>query len=299
MNKCTQSTHSFGGLVLILGLLLGGCSGRPSGLNAEMMMSPDGTERDRPSTWLFLRLVKASHEERVAMVSRVCKVISGEGGYSCVAAARALLYFLESFPEYWTQECATTIGGCVVKIAGIPYLNDEVAVQHLGNPDITEDVETRIDPTCYMCFDGVEMRLRDRLPKGCWAEDVSVVLDGRVISEQRGPYRGFVYERVWLEDELGKDGEVLGDHVLSSSFVLVTPNGGRHTVRGEVTFSVYYDKYLPPPKPNGKKVGSGRTMGAGVDRDGVGDAGIVDGRGQRPATDGSDPARAVRPDRKR
>ena len=133
--------------------LVAACVPSADELRRELLFAPDGSERTRPVEDLEQRLVKASHEARLSLISRLARVLRMDGGYSRVVAARGLMAFLDEHLQYYNPEVASAVANSLVALVPgyaetLPYV---MAVERFmdGNWPLPMYLESR--PKTSVC----------------------------------------------------------------------------------------------------------------------------------------------------
>ncbi|MCX5671913.1 MAG: hypothetical protein NTU94_11400 [Planctomycetota bacterium] len=177
------------------------------------------------------------------MINRMVEVLERPGAYSRLVAGSALMRLFECRPEAMSERAARALVANTMRIAGEPAMLRGPCSWFLSGDLIVHDpamVEV-ILPRVVMHIDGMDISLREELPRGWQGEEGRVEVDGKVIISTR-QYMGrrpqeFAFPKFYLQPP-----EILGKHRLVSRVTLVTPNGIRIPLEGAVEFEVMDDK---------------------------------------------------------
>lgn len=227
------------GLMLFLfGAFSPGCAGDGVPDRSFLFFSPSGEEYRTPSYELFLRLRASSPDDAQRLCDRLAKVLNGEGAYSRLVAADALLTYLDylawrgqkGIPETVAKAFAKNVIRIGAQAEGL-YTDDDI----LKTPP--EALKYPIHPHCQMAVDVFDIPLRPSLPRGWTAEDGIVELDGVVIRHTEGAYEGGVVEEISLPYFLPGD-RLYGEHKMLCRLTVVAPNGTKVPLERAIEFKV-------------------------------------------------------------
>ena len=182
-------------MVLMAGILAGGvigCSNGTDALRHELLFTPEGGERVRPSNDLYRRLVDADDDVRRRLIRRLTEIISRDGGYARVAAVCGLHFFLVEHPEYYNATIVEAVANAAIRIA--PQ-DEEVwlPVEQLldANHALPRRVAKRLD--VYPAIQGESVpldlpQLGNNVPRGWRAKTGIVLLDNEPVASHVGLY---------------------------------------------------------------------------------------------------------------
>jgi len=262
-------------------VLVAACAPSGGELRRELLFAPDGTERVRPVEDLEQRLVKASHETRLSLISRLAWVLRTKGGYSRVVAARGLMGFLDQHLQYYNAEVASAVADSLVELVpddaeALPYV---IAVERFmdGNWALPADLEVRLLPRYSMWWEHREYWVYPgaSLPYGWRAYDGAVYVDGRAVMhhpqayemkggfaravmhhpqayEMKGGFAQFPEEKCDLRKALltRKDGkavtaeELVGTHEIESRLKVIAPDGTEIPLKHKVILRLVFELQL-------------------------------------------------------